>query len=194
MFEIYCKGWDQQNVDKCVFATSDMQVLGHWICSGKIMPTDEKIKAIVEWKRPKTKRQLKSFLGTVNFFMISRSLCFDCKPREKTVGKSQPDTLVWNTRTGFWTVQKWTYIKRQAHSKTTRPQTKNICCIATDRLLQFQVELVYRLYKSSSHVVTSHHPLVQYSIISLSASSSHHCYFPLVPVARDWLPRLGFAN
>ena len=47
------------------------------------MPTDEKIKAIVEWKRPKTKRQLKSFLGTVNFFMISRSLASIANPMKK---------------------------------------------------------------------------------------------------------------
>ena len=28
-------------------------LLGHRICPGKIMPTDEKFKAFVEWKRPK---------------------------------------------------------------------------------------------------------------------------------------------
>ena len=40
---------------------------------------------------------------------------------------------------------------------------------------------MYSIYKSSSHVVTSHHSLVPYSIISLylsSASSSHRRRFP----------------
>ena len=84
------------NIDKCVFASSDMQVLGHRICSGKIMPTDEKIKAIIEWKRPKTKRQLKSFLGTVNFFHdFVDHFASIANPLTKLLEKSQPDKLNW---------------------------------------------------------------------------------------------------
>jgi len=58
------------------------------------------------------------------------------------------------------------------------------------------INSVYNIYKSSSHVVTSHHSLIPYSLISLS--HLHHRRIaaapPLTPVAHDWLPGLGSAN
>jgi len=45
---------------------------------------------------------------------------------------------------------------------------------------------MHNIYKSSSHVNTSHHSLIWYSVSS--ASSSHRRRFPPATVAHDWLP------
>ena len=60
------------------------------------MPTDEKVKAIMEWQRPKNKHQLKAFFGTVGFFhdFISHFAAI-ADPLAKLLAKSQPDNLNW---------------------------------------------------------------------------------------------------
>ena len=84
------------NIDKCIFASDDIVVLGHRVMSGKIMPTDEKAKAIIDWQRPKNKYQLKAFLGTVNFFHgFIWHFATIADPLTKLLAKSQPDKLNW---------------------------------------------------------------------------------------------------
>jgi len=84
------------NINKCIFASDDMVVLGHRVKAGKIMPTEEKVKAIIDWHRPKNKHQLKAFLGTINFF--HDFICHFAEitdPLTKLLAKSQPDKLNW---------------------------------------------------------------------------------------------------
>ena len=56
------------NMSKCVFASESIKILGFWVRQGKICIDEEKLEAIKNWKLPKNKTQLKSFLGFVNFF------------------------------------------------------------------------------------------------------------------------------
>ena len=55
---------------------------------------------------------------------------------------------------------------------------------------------MYNIYKSSSHVVTSHHSLVPYSIIFLSHLHHYHiaAASPPAPLANNWLSGPGSAN
>ena len=51
---------------------------------------------------------------------------------------------------------------------------------------------MYNIYKSSSDVVTSHHSLIPYSIISLSYLHHHRIAAASpAPIAHDWLPFLA---
>lgn len=57
------------NVNKCAFATSSIRYLGHVIRSGgRIAPDPEKVRAIREYPTPKTRKQLKRFIGMAGFY------------------------------------------------------------------------------------------------------------------------------
>jgi len=53
---------------KCKFIQESVEYLGHRIDAEGIHPTDEKIKAITEAKKPTDKPELKSLLGLINYY------------------------------------------------------------------------------------------------------------------------------
>lgn len=55
------------NFDKCEFAKSSLEFLGHTISAEGCLPLRNKVEAIENYPKPKTVVQLKGFLGLVNF-------------------------------------------------------------------------------------------------------------------------------
>ncbi len=53
---------------KCQFGMEKLVFLGHTIGGGEISVPKARVKAMEEFPRPRTKKQLRSFLGTVNFY------------------------------------------------------------------------------------------------------------------------------
>lgn len=58
----------QINVDKCVFGVETVEFLGYKISNGGSAPLPDKVKGILEFKRPETIQELRRFLGAVNFY------------------------------------------------------------------------------------------------------------------------------
>ncbi len=56
------------NADKCCFGQASVKYLGHEISSHGCRPLPEKIKAVSDFPPPTTKKQLRRFLGMVNFY------------------------------------------------------------------------------------------------------------------------------
>jgi len=56
------------NAPKSSFCESEIEYLGYMIIPTGIKPIPKKIEAITRLQRPKTVKQLKSFLGMVNFY------------------------------------------------------------------------------------------------------------------------------
>ncbi|MGL5707634.1 MAG: reverse transcriptase domain-containing protein [Aeromonas sp.] len=55
------------NKSKCVFASDELKILGNIISAGKIKPDPNKIKAIHDYPKPANIKELRSFLGLVNY-------------------------------------------------------------------------------------------------------------------------------
>ncbi|XP_058726761.1 uncharacterized protein LOC131598148 [Vicia villosa] len=55
-------------LSKCVFATPSVAYLGHIISNDGVTPDPEKIKAILEWPRPRSLSTLRGFLGLTGFY------------------------------------------------------------------------------------------------------------------------------
>ena len=53
---------------KCEIGFSSLQYLGHFVGEGRQMPIEEKVTAIVELPVPRTVTQLRSFLGSINYY------------------------------------------------------------------------------------------------------------------------------
>jgi hypothetical protein len=54
-------------LSKCQLMQKSIKLLRHTIENGKILPAPEKIRRIMDWEIPKTKKQLQAFIGLVNY-------------------------------------------------------------------------------------------------------------------------------
>jgi len=55
------------NVTKSFFAPSQLEHLGCWITRTGIKPVHDKVKAVLKIAEPKTRKELRSFIGVVNY-------------------------------------------------------------------------------------------------------------------------------
>jgi hypothetical protein len=55
-------------VDKCSFAVIAVEYLGYWLTQDGISPQPKKVEAIHQMTVPTNKKQLRCFLGMVNFY------------------------------------------------------------------------------------------------------------------------------
>ena len=56
------------NAKKSHFAVSEVEYLGYWITRNGIQPLPNKVQAIKNIAPPKTRKQLRSFIGMVNYY------------------------------------------------------------------------------------------------------------------------------
>jgi hypothetical protein len=56
------------NVAKCEFAHAQVEFLGHVVGRGIVQPRSAKIKAVLDFPRPTTKKQIQSFLGLAGYY------------------------------------------------------------------------------------------------------------------------------
>ncbi|KAM7289935.1 uncharacterized protein ISCGN_030063 [Ixodes scapularis] len=55
-------------LDKCLFLTPSVEYLGHIISQAGLAPAPRKIEAVLKAPKPKSKKELQSYLGLVNFY------------------------------------------------------------------------------------------------------------------------------
>jgi RNase H-like domain found in reverse transcriptase/Reverse transcriptase (RNA-dependent DNA polymerase)/Integrase zinc binding domain len=56
------------NVRKCYFAQKELEYLGYWLSRQGVQPQPKKVEAIMRLQPPKNAKQLRHFLGMVNFY------------------------------------------------------------------------------------------------------------------------------
>ena len=76
---------------KCQFAMSECTYLGHVVGGGTVKPELDKLQAIKDFPIPKTKKQVRSFLGIAGYYR--RFI-----PLTDLTKKSEPDRLLWMTK------------------------------------------------------------------------------------------------
>ena len=111
---IYSPTWEQHLIDvhntleklrekkltcklaKCKFARRSLEFLGHRIGRGLISPLEAKVKALMEKRRPETKRELQSYLGSTGYYRrFVKDYSRIAAPLTNLTAKNQPDKLCW---------------------------------------------------------------------------------------------------
>ncbi|XP_056132867.1 uncharacterized protein LOC130109929 [Lampris incognitus] len=81
--------------EKCLFHSESVDYLGFIVEGGKTRADPRKIKAVVEWPDPKSRKELQSFLGFANFYRrFVRNYSSVAEPLTRLTSPSQP--FVWS--------------------------------------------------------------------------------------------------
>ena len=86
---------------KCMFATNQIEYLGHTLTTKGVKPNESNIQAVAEFPQPKTIKEVRSFLGMANFYRrhipsmatMARPLT-DLTRHDKATGKPVP--FIWS--------------------------------------------------------------------------------------------------
>ena len=68
VFDTLSKAYFRLNPEKCLFALSEVEFLGHKISSKGVFPKEDKLDSIANLKQPKNLRELRGLLGTLGFY------------------------------------------------------------------------------------------------------------------------------
>ena len=81
---------------KCLIAQEQVEFLGHVVGRGLLAPRPAKITAIQEMNRPKTKKQMRSFLGTTNYYRkFIPNYSAIAVPLTDKLKKNEPNQVRW---------------------------------------------------------------------------------------------------
>ena len=86
------------NVKKCMFACTSLKFLGFEVGNGKIKPDVAKIEAIKNFPQPVVKKDMRAFLGLLNFyrrFVPGIAMCVE--PLTDSLKRIHPDRVIWTT-------------------------------------------------------------------------------------------------
>ena len=90
------------NLKKCTFAQSTIKFLGFIIGEGKVFPDPEKVDAIRNFPKPINKKQLRSFLGLLNFYKrFVPHLSNHVAKLTDLLLKTSPDKISWTDNLNY---------------------------------------------------------------------------------------------
>lgn len=138
------------NVRKCFFAQTELDYLGYWLSRDGIQPQPKKVEAIMRLKPPKTARQVKQFLGMVNFYRdMWRRRSHLLSPLTALVGK----------KTNF----KWGPEQQQAFDEIKATISKETLLAFPDFSKPFHIYTDASDYQLGSVIMQDDKPLAFYS-------------------------------
>ena len=83
--------------DKCLIGSSYCDLLGHTVGGGKIQPLQAKIDAIIQYKWPTTKRDIRAWLGISGYYRkFIPSYAERIAELTAALRKEKPDSVCWN--------------------------------------------------------------------------------------------------
>jgi hypothetical protein len=60
---------------KSFFARSELKYLGYWVTREGIQPISKKVDAMLQIAPPKNKKELRRFIGMINYYRLTLTVC-----------------------------------------------------------------------------------------------------------------------
>jgi len=121
------------NVNKSHFAKPEIEYLGYWITRDGIQPLSKKVQALQNVAPPKTKKQLRRFIGMINYY------------RDMWIRRLEilaPLTRLLSANAKF----KWTDVKQAAFDKIKQ-------IVGREMLLSYpNFNQSFEIYTDASHI------------------------------------------
>ena len=118
------------NPNKCLFGVTSLNFLGHNIDCHGISPTPEKVQAIREYPQPQSQRQLRRFIGLVNFYHRFLPHCAELMLPLHSLLKGKSRSITWtDTATASFNATKEALAKATLLSY---PSPNAPTCLMTD--------------------------------------------------------------
>ncbi|GFR22988.1 hypothetical protein TNCT_295441 [Trichonephila clavata] len=106
-------------ISKCIFAKPEVYFLGHHVSASGIRPITERIQAILDFNRPSTVKQLRRFLGMLNFYhrFLPNAAKHQTKLNDFLLGikKNKNKSIDWDEDS----IKAFEYCKEQLSESTT---------------------------------------------------------------------------
>ncbi|MGH7955257.1 MAG: reverse transcriptase/ribonuclease H family protein, partial [Gloeomargaritales cyanobacterium] len=138
------------NVSKSKFCQPEVEYLGFWITREGIQPLPRKVDAIIRIARPKTRKQLRSFIGLVNFY---RDMWRHRSGILAPLSKATSNNLRW----------KWTTEMQQAFDKIKAIISKEVLLSYPDFTKPFKVYTDASDDQLGAVIIQDKKPLALYS-------------------------------
>ena len=145
------------NAKKSFFCQPELEYLGYWITREGIMPVQKKVQAITNIAVPKTKKQLRSFIGMVNYY------------RDMWIRRSEilaPLSKI-TSKTAKW---QWTEIEQQAFDTIKRIVSQETLLRHPDFNKEFEIHTDASKYQLGAAISQDNKPIAFYSRKLNSAS------------------------
>ena len=102
---------------KCEIGHAKLDLLGHVVGGGSIQPQDRKIEKILQMRKPETKKELRSFLGTVGFHQkYIDKYAEKGKALTDLLKKGEPNQIKWDAESN----ESFQTLKTALTQKTTK--------------------------------------------------------------------------
>jgi hypothetical protein len=139
------------NLRKCAIAQHELEYLGYWLSRNGIQPQPKKVEAILRLSPPKTKRQLRHFLGMVNYYrdMWKRQRSHILTPLTDIVGANTP--FVWGPE------------QQKAFDKMKRIISRETLLTFPDFKKEFHIYTDASKYQLGAVIVQDNKPIAFYS-------------------------------
>ena len=147
-------------VDKCNFAVTGVEYLGYWLSRDGLSPQPKKVEAIHRMVAPTTRRQLRRFLGLVNFYR-------DMWKRRSHI--LAPLTKISSDQVPF----EWKEEQQKAFDEIKRVISKEVMLSFPDFSKEFHVYTDASDYQLGGVIMQSNKPLAFYSRKLTSAQKNY---------------------
>jgi hypothetical protein len=143
------------NLDKCEFHKTEIDFLGFVIGKDGIKMDQKKVQAIVEWKTPKSLRDIQVFLGFANYYRkFIKNYSAVVSPITKLTRKETKDN--WK-----WTDEAETAFQKLKEMFTTGPILRHFdpklpCIIETDASQTAIGAIISQPYEGRNHPIAFH--------------------------------------
>jgi hypothetical protein len=110
------------NLRKCAFAQTTVKFLGYIVGQGEISPDPAKVDALRNFPKPERKKQLRSYLGFLNFYRrFVPNLAQQTAVLTEMLRKTCPDKLAWTNESNNCFKESLSLVSRDVILKIPKP-------------------------------------------------------------------------